>query len=71
MTLIAIYKEDKCAGRCDARCYNAKGEDCHCVCQGMNHGKGFDEARANTNGHGERLAKEYEASHPEVKVVVK
>jgi hypothetical protein len=72
MTLIAIYNTDKkMIGRCDARCYNAKGEDCSCPCNGLNHGMGFDVARANTEEHGERLAHEYEAQHPEVKVVIK
>ena len=28
------------AGRCDAKCYNADGPECHCVCGGLNHGKG-------------------------------
>jgi hypothetical protein len=71
MTLIAIYKEDKCVGRCDARCYNAKGEDCHCICQGTNHGKGFDIARANTDANGQKLADEYVKDNPDkvVKVV--
>jgi alpha-galactosidase/6-phospho-beta-glucosidase family protein len=72
MTLIAVYNTDKkMIGRCDARCYGAKGEDCKCVCSGINHGKGYDEARANTNEHGDRLAREYESQHPEVKVEVK
>ena len=25
-TLIAVYTGDGCAGRCDAKCYNALGE---------------------------------------------
>lgn len=35
--------------RCDARCYNAKGKKCSCVCGAMNHGKGIDFAVQ--NGH--------------------
>ena len=31
-------------GRCDARCYNAQGVDCDCICGGLNHGKGLDRA---------------------------
>lgn len=34
--------------RCDARCYNAKEESCHCICGGRNHGKGIANARENT-----------------------
>ncbi|MDD5701388.1 MAG: hypothetical protein PHU23_04980 [Dehalococcoidales bacterium] len=26
-------------GRCDARCHNAKGEKCKCMCGGRFHGK--------------------------------
>lgn len=33
---------------CDARCYNAKGPVCNCVCDGMNHGVGEREAVFNT-----------------------
>jgi hypothetical protein len=35
---------DKRAHTCDARCYNAKGKDCHCFCKGANHGRGFEYA---------------------------
>jgi len=27
--------------RCDARCYNAKGKKCFCICGAINHGKGI------------------------------
>jgi hypothetical protein len=37
--LIAVYTGDGCAGRCDAKCYNAWGPECHCICQGANHGE--------------------------------
>ena len=63
MTLIAVYKDDKNIGRCDARCYNAKGDECKCVCNGTNHGRGYDEARANTDANGDKLARDYEAQN--------
>ena len=47
-TLIAVYTGDGCAGRCDAKCYNAWGPECHCICQGGNHGAGKQEAIGNT-----------------------
>ena len=47
-TLIAIYTGDGCIGRCDAKCYNAWGPECHCICQGGNHGAGKQEATAST-----------------------
>lgn len=33
--------------RCDARCYNAKGGQCDCICGGKNHCAGFEKALAN------------------------
>jgi hypothetical protein len=46
--LIAVYTGDGCIGRCDAKCYNAWGPECHCICQGANHGAGRQEAIGNT-----------------------
>ena len=51
--LIAVYTGDGCVGRCDAKCYNAWGAECHCVCQGGNHGVGRQEAIDNTRELGE------------------
>lgn len=48
MTLIAIYTSEGCVGRCDARCYDAKTADCHCICGGKNHGAGEQKAIENT-----------------------
>jgi hypothetical protein len=47
-TLIAVYNSEGCIGRCDAKCYNAKGPICNCVCGGMNHGCGHSQAIENT-----------------------
>ena len=46
--LIAVWTGDGCAGRCDAKCCNAWGPECHCICQGGNHGLGRQEAIAST-----------------------
>jgi hypothetical protein len=46
--LIAVFTGDGCTGRCDAKCYNAWGPECHCICQGGNHGAGKQEATDNT-----------------------
>jgi len=51
--LIAVYTGDGCIGRCDAKCYNAWGPECHCICQGANHGAGKQEAIDNTRELGE------------------
>ena len=51
--LIAAYTGDGCIGRCDAKCYNAWGPECHCICQDGNHGAGRQEAIASTREFGE------------------
>jgi len=39
-TVIAVYNSEGCVGRCDARCHEAKGFDCKCICGGALHGVG-------------------------------
>jgi len=51
--LITVYTGDGCAGRCDAKCYNAWGPECHCICGGVNHGAGRQDAIASTRELGE------------------
>lgn len=53
-TLISAGNSEGTYGRCDAKCYNAKSSHCHCICGGMNHGKGEIVARA----HGARVGVE-------------
>ena len=63
MTLITIGNSEG-SRRCDARCYDAKGPDCDCICGGKNHGKGLQVATKNTRdmiadwseAEGERVA---------------
>jgi len=47
-TLIAVYNGERCIGRCDAKCHNAKGPVCTCICGGKNHGVGLAQAMVNT-----------------------
>lgn len=42
------------ARRCNAKCYNARGPDCHCQCNGTNHGVGKQQARENAQKMGFR-----------------
>ena len=45
-TLISQYSGGgHCQGRCDARCHDAKGDVCRCICGGRFHGKGFAQAQ--------------------------
>lgn len=47
--LITVYDSNgKRIGKCGYSCYNAKGPECKCICQGANHGKGFKRAMAQT-----------------------
>ena len=48
MTTLLTYENGSVRRRCDARCHDAKGEDCECICNGMNHGAGARQAVANT-----------------------
>lgn len=43
---------------CDGKCYNAKGKICRCICGGINHGVGRDQALENTRRLG--------MDHPEI-----
>lgn len=47
-TLLAVYNSDGCVGRCDERCYDAKGDTCTCICGGKNHKAGKVQAERNT-----------------------
>lgn len=67
-TLIAVYDSKGCRGRCDARCYNAKGDKCTCICGGLNHGNGRAKAVENTRDLAETWVEEWEKKHPDIKI---
>lgn len=50
-TLIAVYNEHACIGKCDEQCYDAVKPGCTCICNGINHGVGFHKALHNTALH--------------------
>jgi predicted RNase H-like HicB family nuclease len=58
-TLIAVYNSEGCVGRCDAKCYNATEPKCDCICRGANHGKGYQQAAANTERMAEAWVERY------------
>ena len=39
-TVFSVHNSDGCVGRCDAKCHEAKGPECHCICGGAFHGVG-------------------------------
>lgn len=51
VTLIAVYNQNGCLGRCTEYCYDDVDAACDCVCHGMNHGVGFAVAVKNTARH--------------------
>jgi len=64
-TLLAVYNSDGCVGRCDAKCYNATGTVCDCLCGGVNHGVGRQKAEANTAQMAGKLLERWQAEHPD------
>lgn len=45
--IVAVDAAGEVTGQCDARCYLARWRRCKCVCGGVNHGKGREQAEAN------------------------
>lgn len=58
-TLIRVKFGNKKIRRCDARCYNAVGEKCKCVCNGKNHGGGIIAAIDKMNTVKKHVNKQY------------
>lgn len=48
MTTLITIRNSEGVGRCDAKCYNARSNECRCVCGGMNHGVGLRRAQKHT-----------------------
>ena len=65
-TLIAVYNSEGCAGRCDARCYDAAEEPCECICGGRNHGAGKQQAIDNTRELAESWLEQARASGQDI-----
>lgn len=47
-TILSAHADGRKVGSCTAKCYNAKGKKCRCVCLGFNHGVGYTQALLNT-----------------------
>ncbi len=65
-TLISCQSSGGDQGRCDAKCYNAWGPECHCICQGGNHGLGRQQAIANTRELAESWLEQARASGQDI-----
>lgn len=58
-TLISQGGSSGTTRRCDARCYNAHGAKCKCICGGLNHGAGYQKAYENTVKMAEEMLESY------------
>jgi hypothetical protein len=67
-TLITVGNSSGVVGRCDAKCYNAKGGKCKCVCGGANHGAGLAAAQSNTNRLAASWIEKYKRENPHLKI---
>lgn len=64
MTLITVGNSEG-ERRCDARCYDAQGPVCDCICGGRNHGAGLERAQDNTREHAHEILEAWKGEHPE------
>jgi len=44
--VVRVENSDGVVGQCDAKCYDAEGGRCSCICGGANHGQGLTMALA-------------------------
>lgn len=68
-TLITASSSAGIVGTCDARCYNATGDTCACICYGLNHGKGEEFAITFTDHLCEIMAQQIKMRYPHVTLV--
>lgn len=64
MPPVIVVHNPRGGGSCDARCYNATGNHCQCVCQGANHGAGADQALRNAARHADQWTRRHRRRHP-------
>lgn len=55
VVLISVQSSAGYDGQCDARCYEATGGQCSCICGGINHGAGEQQAVENTRDLAESM----------------
>ncbi len=70
-TLISYESSGGSKGRCDAKCYDAEGPECECVCGGENHRKGLQKAVDNTNKLAQTWVDRYKQAHQGETTIVK
>jgi hypothetical protein len=65
-TLISAKYPGGTYRRCDSRCHHATGPYRDCICGGVNHGVGHEQAVINTREHAQEWIDRYQAEHPDV-----
>lgn len=70
-TLMQTANSSGETGRCDAKCYDAKTQNCHCCCGGRNHGVGREKAIQNIKDYCNEMIREWEERYPEDIFLVK
>lgn len=69
--LFTIWTEPKRFVHCDHHCYDSHKsgkEDCSCICCGVNHGVGYDQALANTAAYWRTWLAIYQTTHTVINV---
>ncbi|RMH70190.1 MAG: hypothetical protein D6675_10330 [Gemmatimonadetes bacterium] len=61
--LIEVRNSSGVIGRCDAKCYDAETQECHCICGGQNHGAGLERAIRNTRKYADQWLTRYARQH--------
>ncbi len=69
-TLMSTGNSSGETGRCDAKCYDAKGPDCNCCCGGRNHGAGYQKAVENIEAYIDNMIQDWQVTHPEDTIVI-
>jgi len=64
-TLISAHNSSGCIGRCDAKCHEATGPECNCICGGKNHGVGAKKAIENATAEWREWIDTYQRQHDE------
>jgi hypothetical protein len=70
MTTLITVGNSEGERRCDAKCYDAHGPDCDCVCGGKNHGAGINKAMENTRAYAEKILADYKAKTGEDAIIL-
>jgi hypothetical protein len=62
---VGTYNSERCTGRCDAKCYAATTGSCDCICGGLNHGAGVEQATENTRERADEWIAAWKQAHPD------